>query len=686
MNKAPSSAPKLGSLATSTPGTHGGMPGPSTTSTPSSTTPAGILPHRVAVDSAYRIESDDFSEVDYVPTDIGRTRLVIAIDYGTTYTGIGWATPETDVADTKLVNVLQKWGGNMGNTVKIPSVISYTPCIAAHIEQFGSDLSDDAITMVNTKLELDPQETRMEELDLILQVLDGMKDLKFEYIKESHGYPSYTWKGPEEIITDYLSKVFKKFEMATEQINEIKVAVPVDIIITVPVGWSYGAKNSTFKAVVEAGFNERNFPHLSNYYLVAEPEAAAIYTAQFLKQEEAENLKKGECFVLCDAGGGTVDVVGYKVKGTDPSLELEAITIATGAKCGSSFINRKFRTWLRKILGDRNYNFLDPRSESQRVSGHTMEGPKMREVMQRFEALKKGFNKFSNDMHMDLPEPLHTLTYGGKVEMGELTITRDDMSQFFHDCIDNVIELVQGQINQVEGKRHRVKSVFLIGGFSESEYLQQELQHSFGMRKLRLRRPEMSWSAVVRGGVLFGMEQGARQNQMTVIPSPKSYGFSCSRAFSKKMHTIKDVYTDPVTGQVNARGQFHWFVQKGDMLHAEEERVIEQEFFWHFQEHHNRHIRLPIYEYADDDIPTRLEITYDELTTVTELTADLSRISLKTFEDFHNPLTGKGFVQVCMVCKVTIKGFALKAELWLGEELMSGSEVQILDNVVLLDF
>ena len=33
----------------------------------------------------------------------------------------------------------------------------------------------------------------------------------------------------------------------------------------------------------------------------------------------------------------------------------------------------------------------------------------------------------------------------------------DDMRFFFEDCIDEVIELIQGQINQIESKKHRVK-------------------------------------------------------------------------------------------------------------------------------------------------------------------------------------------------------------------------------------
>jgi hypothetical protein len=124
----------------------------------------------------------------------------------------------------------------MGNSDKIPSVISYSPPTKAKELQWGSSLSPDALAMINTKLELDSSE-RSEELDLLLQALDGMKNLNFEYIKASRGLPEYTFKSPEDIVADYLCKVFDHFYKETlkplseEYLNRINV----DIVITVPV-------------------------------------------------------------------------------------------------------------------------------------------------------------------------------------------------------------------------------------------------------------------------------------------------------------------------------------------------------------------------------------------------------------------------------------------------------------------
>lgn len=50
------------------------------------------------------------------------------------------------------------------------------------------------------------------------------------------------------------------------------------------------------------------------------------------------DLQVGDVFVLCDAGGGTVDLISYKVTQTSPTFKIEEAAVGSGAKCGASFI------------------------------------------------------------------------------------------------------------------------------------------------------------------------------------------------------------------------------------------------------------------------------------------------------------------------------------------------------------
>jgi hypothetical protein len=48
----------------------------------------------------------------------------------------------------------------------------------------------------------------------------------------------------------------------------------------------------------------------------------------------------------------------------------------------------------------------------------------MRELMKKFDGMKRKFRSDYRSMRLDLPEPLQNLTIEGKVRGGEITITK----------------------------------------------------------------------------------------------------------------------------------------------------------------------------------------------------------------------------------------------------------------------
>jgi molecular chaperone DnaK (HSP70) len=147
--------------------------------------------------------------------------------------------------------------------------------------------------MVHTKLQLDIGNTS-NELDLALQALEGMDNLHYRHIKNSEVEPSYPIQSPEEIVQDYLHFVFEYLLSSVEQFTKQFLRhTSVDIVVTIPAEYGYRAKNSTFRALTQAGFNSDTFKELKSMMLVSEPEAAAIYTARYLIEEQgAKSLPK----------------------------------------------------------------------------------------------------------------------------------------------------------------------------------------------------------------------------------------------------------------------------------------------------------------------------------------------------------------------------------------------------------
>lgn len=160
---------------------------------------------------------------------------------------------------------------------------------------------------------------------------------------------------------------------------------------------------------------------------MTEPEAAAIYTARHCLETQSSyrGLGVGKCFIILDAGGGTVDLVSYRVRQVDPTFKTELVGKPTSDKCGSSYIDLSFKQWLRKEIGEKNYNILDESSVGRRINMSSAEGGPLRMIMAAFEAHKKLFTRDTQaSFKIDLPPALQNLTVGTYVQDGELTITR----------------------------------------------------------------------------------------------------------------------------------------------------------------------------------------------------------------------------------------------------------------------
>jgi hypothetical protein len=207
-----------------------------------------ILVNNVHMDTA-GLEVPEIAglELEVAGLEPEEVRLVIAVDYGTTFTGmrvrrlilsnltgVAYATPGGSRLPLHEITPVTDWGPQMGNHDKIPSVYSYSPSGDKGEQQWGLSLSENAIAMVNTKLELDLRGVS-DELDIILHALEGMNNLDFQSIEDTGGLPDFPWQGPAEIVADYLEKVFEYLLQAVEPFSDaFRAQTQVDIVVTVP--------------------------------------------------------------------------------------------------------------------------------------------------------------------------------------------------------------------------------------------------------------------------------------------------------------------------------------------------------------------------------------------------------------------------------------------------------------------
>ncbi|KAH6604197.1 hypothetical protein Trco_007643 [Trichoderma cornu-damae] len=257
-------------------------------------------------------------------------RIVVSIDFGTTFSGVAWAettqvSPEANspqrfharakASKPDVQHVLSDWP-SVGSSQSSPKVPTELRKIASGW-QWGFQIPNSAKRSRFFKLRLDePSDSRT----------DG--------------------ESAQELTRIYLECLYAHFISALEgQLSPSVVqSTPMDVVVTVPAIWSNNAKQETEKAASLAGFGGEN-----KIRLISEPEAAALYTVKYLSPSVLQARRR---FVVCDAGGGTVDLITYEVARVQP-LQLREVTEGTGGKCGSSMLNMRFRRYLKQAHGDK---------------------------------------------------------------------------------------------------------------------------------------------------------------------------------------------------------------------------------------------------------------------------------------------------------------------------------------------
>ena len=149
----------------------------------------------------------------------------------------------------------------------------------------------------------------------------------------------------EKLITDFLSALRKQVEQVLcHKIPQSALkSTPISYCMTVPALWSDSSQARTRKCAEMAGLNKNG-----DLQMISEPEAAAIYT---LDAMDPHDLEIGDTFVLCDAGGGTVDLISYNILALGPRLELKEVVPGSGGLCGSTFLNERFAEFLINRFG-----------------------------------------------------------------------------------------------------------------------------------------------------------------------------------------------------------------------------------------------------------------------------------------------------------------------------------------------
>ncbi|KAL9052621.1 MAG: hypothetical protein Q9206_004239 [Seirophora lacunosa] len=518
--------------------------------------------------------------------DASDRKLLIAVDFGTTFSGVAWAQTRRPDVQTIIIQWPDNSSGGLEgiSSDKVPTELRYNGSDC----QWGFQVDDFGPRHQWFKLDLDSNQSR------------GVSDLSRQYPDQHALPPGYNVSG-EKLCTDYLTALRKHTEAVLKHKlpQSILKSTPIEYIITTPAVWSDNAQAKTRSCAEAAGMGKQ-------LMIISEPEAAAIYA---LHAMDPHSIKIGDTFVLCDAGGGTVDLISYTVSALKPILQVEEAATGTGRLCGSTFLNRIFNKFLVDKLG------LNEEWDEEVVE----------DAMKRFELVTKKAFRGNPTEEFVIPVPGLADDPAQGVRRGKFRMTGAEVSQIFEPVVQEVVTLVRGQI---AATNKTVKAVLLVGGFGQNAYLRETIRGAIDAQ-IEVMQPPNGWTAVVRGALMKGLSQLEPTTARVKVASRsarKHYGTERMTRYDGTKHIKRPNYWDAYDGEYKIN-DMDWFIRKGDPVNEDKSFKRQYHKVWPVAEGHNKAVSQDLLVSQDPD-NTGAPVYKDsgDVKYLARLTADLSCI------------------------------------------------------------
>ncbi|KDQ12452.1 hypothetical protein BOTBODRAFT_146678 [Botryobasidium botryosum FD-172 SS1] len=391
-------------------------------------------------------------------------KIVIAFDIGTTQTAVSFAHlyPGESIArictrcpipgGSQVLHRVIQWPGQeiQGGEAKIPSLVWY--------DKSGQACAFDA-------------EANMHG------VLDKAEDNGWKLAKyfKLHLHPAFQ-RNTQQLALEPLP--FDERILDGGKTWDILEGT-IELIIAHPNGWDIREQGILRNAAVWANIMPSSQTALERVHFVSEAEASVHFV--LLNADIEDRLKIYDDFVVCDAGGSTVDTTLYSIDETVPLIRLKekrASALSTGVQAGAIFVNKIAEEYFTQTFTEAG---MDEETVSDFVTAAM--GSFEMETKRRFQdpteskIISVARRKFSNT---------------------SLNICRGALQQFFDPCVEKILESVNAQI-----AGHPVQYLLLVGGFGESPYLRQKFDDGPGSDAIKVTIADDTTSKAVADGAVI---------------------------------------------------------------------------------------------------------------------------------------------------------------------------------------
>eukprot|EP00518_Triparma_eleuthera_P010155 CAMPEP_0182484488 /NCGR_PEP_ID=MMETSP1319-20130603/43528_1 /TAXON_ID=172717 /ORGANISM="Bolidomonas pacifica, Strain RCC208" /LENGTH=558 /DNA_ID=CAMNT_0024686395 /DNA_START=38 /DNA_END=1711 /DNA_ORIENTATION=- len=416
-----------------------------------------------------------------------------------------------------------------------------------------------------------------------------------------HQFEAIGQSGPESVpLFSIFVAALKYLRRAALEVPEIQACGDnITWVITIPAIWALPAKRFMRHAAEEANIGTSQSPDGDQSVLLCyEPEAASVHC--FSDDSILGNMQAGVSILVVDCGGGTVDVTGHEIKSVDP-LRLDSLVPHSGGPWGGSFIDAAFERCLLDLLqifdaADREaFRYSDERliivskwlEDKESFTGSQTVKVDVSGVNAWLVARGKTppvldeYIEVYNTERLAADASMHISKQGAT----RLKLPPALVMSFFDLVLNPIVAHVRDVLTENAdvfdpcGGHPGLTTIFLVGGLSRSEILQQRMVEHFtiepsgthpGRVVTRAADPVM---AVAFGACRVGMDPN------TVVSRVSSRSYGIEGAMRKKNRIPahnSDLAHIEVLGDRGpmVMNAFKMFINQGDVVDGQFEKII----------------------------------------------------------------------------------------------------------------
>ncbi|KAG5718638.1 hypothetical protein E4T56_gene16515 [Termitomyces sp. T112] len=462
----------------------------------------------------------------------GTTRkLVLAFDVGTTFSGISYSI--LDPGQVPEIRGVTRFPAQekVGGSSKIPTIIYYDK--SGKVRAVGAEATRDELQdLIEEEGWVKAEWFKLHMRPKSISGPNSISDIP----------PLPAGKSVIDIFSDYIRYLYTcaKTYITDSHVTGSKlwasVESNIEYVLTHPNGWEGAQQQQMRRAAVKAGLVPDNDEGHARIRFVTEGEASLHFCIRNGLTTEA--LKKGGGVLIVDAGGGTIDLSAY---GEAPNKKGAFEEIAT-PQChlqGSVYVTARAKAFLHDFLKDTKF--------ADDVEAMTTYFDKSAKLTFNSNPL---FIKFGSARDRD-PKL--------RIRGGQLTLLGEHVEEFFEPSVSCIVRAIKMQCITA---RKPVSAVFLVGGFSASEYLFTKVKEAVQPLNIDLCRPDSHLNkAVADGAVSFYLD-----HSVSVRVSRYIYGTKCCIRYDvndlEHLARSSSAFLDATEGQLYLPNAFDVILDK----------------------------------------------------------------------------------------------------------------------------